>query len=107
MKLNQSREKFLDTAGLSARWLRHPETIRRMARSGALGSHIIGGRRLFALDAIEAFEKSAQVGLRRSNGGVSQNGVLDQETFSPALRPPGTGGSRREKTPQLNGDNEK
>lgn len=107
MKLQQLHVQFLDTAGLSDRWLRHPETIRRMARTGALPSHLIGRRRLFALDAIVAFERSAEVGLCRSNGGVSQKGVLNQETFSPALRPPGTGGLRREKSPRLDGDTKK
>lgn len=56
-----TKEKFIDVSALKSRWDLHPESVRRIIRSGQLPAIRLGGRLRIDLEDIAAFEKSHRV----------------------------------------------
>ncbi len=50
--------KFLDVVALQSRWDLHPESVRRLIRSGHLPAIRFGGRLRINLEDVTAFEKN-------------------------------------------------
>lgn len=64
MKIN--RQKYYDVTALKDRWGIHPESVRRIIRSGHLPAIRFGGRLRIDLEDVKVFEQSHRV-TNRSN----------------------------------------
>jgi hypothetical protein len=56
-----SNPKYVDVSALQSRWDLHPESVRRIIRSGHLPALSFGGRLRVNLEDVTAFEKSHRV----------------------------------------------
>ena len=65
-RMKTKSNQLLSPGALAARWSYHPESIRRLIRSGKLEAIRLGRRLRISLQAIEKMEDDGRI--KRSNG---------------------------------------